>query len=745
MPEESNGSEKPKKKEVLDLLEDKSKIASRRQRRRAQLEQEEAAEEERKRNSVEEQKKNALDLFSDDKPKKKRGGAARKANVLPPISKLKEEEAKKAEAASSSDTLAAVLASAGIAPGAEKKTDEPAEKDAPAPAAEKAAEVAPVEESAAAGDEKLISLKPPVVIKDLAAAMGLKPLYLIKDLMEMDVFANPDQSIEPDVAAKLCEKHGFAFEREKREKGGGVHKVEEVIEEPEAPKEEPKEQLHLRAPIITFMGHVDHGKTSLIDRIRDAKVVAGEAGGITQHIGAYSVDHNGSKITFLDTPGHAIFTEMRARGAGVTDIVVLVVAADDGIMPQTEEAINHAKAAGVEIIVAINKMDLPAANPDRIKAQLQERDLSPEDWGGTTICVPVSAQTGEGIDELLDMMALQAEVLELQANPKANARATVIEARLEQGRGATATVIVDSGTLRPGMPFICGPYNGKIKSLINDRGEKVKEAGPAMPVEVLGFSETPHVGDELVEMKSDRDAKKLSAERLEEARRQKLESPKRTRLEDIFSNIQDTSQKKRLKVLLKGDVQGSVEAICNALGDIKSDKIDLDIIHSGAGPISENDVLLASASDAIVLGFSTKLESSAVRVAKREGVQVKIFSIVYELIDQVKDAMLGMLDQETRENVVGHAEVKQVFKSKKGKAAGCLVIDGKMDRTGHARLLRDGMVVYDGDLGTLRRFQDDVKEVKTGVECGIRLGDYNDYEVGDIIECYHLEKLKQSL
>jgi len=424
---------------------------------------------------------------------------------------------------------------------------------------------------------------------------------------------------------------------------------------------------------------------------------------------------------------------------------VLVVAADDGIMPQTEEAIKHAQAANVEIVVAINKMDLPAANPERIKAQLQERGLAPEDWGGTTICVPVSAHTGEGVEDLLDMMALQAEVLELKANPDAIPRAVVIESRVEQGRGATATVIVESGTLRPGMPFICGPFSGKVKSLINDRGESVKEAGPAMPVELIGFSEVPHVGDEVVGMKSERDAKKLSEERLNERRLEKLAAPKRARLEDIFSDLQDTSQKKRLKVLLKCDVQGSVQAISTALGEIQSDKIDLDIISAAAGPISENDVLMASASDAVVLGFNTKLESSAVKVAKREGVQVKIYSIIYELIDQVREAMVGMLDTLTREKVIGHAEVRQVFKSKKGRAAGCVVIDGKIDRAAHARVLRDKQVVYDGKLGTLRRFQDDVKEVKMGTECGIRLGEYNDYEEGDIIECYLLEKLTQNL
>ncbi len=741
MAEESKGTDKPasKKKVALNLLDD-DKAASRRQRRRDEIDNQEQV---RLENSVEERKKNALNLFDDDdKPKKKRVRAANADRILPPISRLADAANKPTEDAVGNDPLAAALRSAGVDPEKAKAEKEAAEKVA----AEEAA--AAENESSEEGEEKaenVISIKPPIIIKDLAAAMGMKPFALIKDLMEMDVFANPGQSIEPDVAEKLCEKHGFEFEREKRAKGAGVHTAEVVIEEPEAPEEEPEDELKLRAPIITFMGHVDHGKTSLLDYIRKSRVTKGEAGGITQHIGAYSVEHKGGRITFLDTPGHAIFSEMRSRGAGVTDIVVLVVASDDGIMPQTEEAIKHAQAANVEIVVAINKMDLAAANPDRIKAQLQERGLAPEDWGGTTICVPVSAHTGEGLEDLLDMLALQAEVLELKANPDAIPRAVVIESRVEQGRGATATVIVETGTLRPGMPFICGPFSGKVKSLINDRGESIKEAGPAMPVELIGFSEVPHVGDEVVGMKSDRDAKKLSAERLDERRLEKLEAPKRARLEDIFSDLQDTAQKKRLKVLLKCDVQGSVQAISTALGEIQSDKIDLDIISAAAGPISENDVLMASASDAVILGFNTKLESSAVKVAKREGVQVKIYSIVYELIDQVREAMVGMLDTLTREKVIGHAEVRQVFKSKKGRAAGCVVIDGKIDRTAHARVLRDKQVVYDGKLGTLRRFQDDVKEVKMGTECGIRLGEYNDYEEGDIIECYLLEKLTQKL
>ena len=563
----------------------------------------------------------------------------------------------------------------------------------------------------------------------------------------MGVFANPATSLDADQVAALCEKHGFTYERVKREKGAGVKAPVEVVKVPEAiaPEKEPKDSLKVRTPIITVMGHVDHGKTSLLDYIRRTKVVSGEAGGITQHIGAYSVDHNGTQLTFIDTPGHAIFTEMRARGADVTDIVVLVVAANDGIMPQTKEAIMHAKAAGKTIIVAVNKCDLPAADPVRVRTQLMENDLMPTDFGGDIECVDISAHTGAGIDDLLDLLCLQAEVMDLQANPRANCRASIIEARIEQGKGSSATVIVQSGTLKVGMPFICGPYAGKVKTLFNDKGKSIKKVTPGMPAEVSGFLQTPNVGDEMVEMENEKSARKLSEERQEELRQQRLAAPKRSRMEDILAMMGDGNQKAVLKLYLKGDVQGSVEAIKKAILDIESEKVECQFIGASAGPISESDILLASSSDAIVLGFNVKVESNAVKAVKREGVQVKIYSIVYELIDQVKDAMLGLLEPETRETILGHAEIRQVFKLNKGKAAGSYVSDGKMLRTAEARVLRDGQVVFDGRMSTLRRFQDEVEEVKSGLECGIRLADYNDYEEGDIIECYSLEKIKQTL
>ena len=632
------------------------------------------------------------------------------------------------------------------APAPEEKKPAPVAAPTPAPAPEPAP-AAPAEVAKPAAAEGVINVKAPVSVADLATLMGLKPFKLIAELLPMGVFANPTTLLDSDQLAALCEKHGFAYERVKREKGAGVKAPVEVVKVPEAvaPDAEPEDVLKERTPIITVMGHVDHGKTSLLDYIRSTKVVAGEAGGITQHIGAYTVQHGERKLTFIDTPGHAIFTEMRARGADVTDIVVLVVAANDGIMPQTREAILHAKAAEKTIIVAVNKCDLPAADPVRVRTQLMEEGLVPTDFGGDIECVDVSAHTGAGIDDLLELLCLQAEVLELKANPRANCRASIIEARMEQGKGSSATVIVQCGTLKVGMPFICGPYAGKVKTLFDDQGKSIKKVTPGMPAEVSGFLETPNVGDELVEMDSERAARKLSEERQEELRQERLAAPKRSRMEDILAMMGDGAQKAVLKLYLKGDVQGSVEAIKKAILDIESEKVECQFIGAAAGPISENDVLLASSSDAVILGFNVKVETNAVKAVKREGVQVKIYSIVYELIDQVKDAMLGLLEPETRETILGHAEIKQIYKLNKGKAAGSYVSDGKMLRTAEARVLRDGPVVFDGKMSTLRRFKDEVEEVKSGLECGIRLADYDDYEEGDVIECYSLEKIKQTL
>ena len=710
----AESSDTPKKnKESLDLISDADKKLSRRERQR---------EEASKVKTVDDQKKEALDIFEEEGAERKtsvvrkKGGDKKK---LPAISKL-----------------------------ADNKDDEFAANQASANANEDGA-AAEGDQGAVEGGEKsgnVITIKPPIIVSALADLMDLKSFQLMADLIKLEVFVAPHQAIEPDIAEKLCEMHGFTFEREKREKGGGVHKEKKKIKEPKAKKieEEDQETLEYRAPIITFMGHVDHGKTSLLDFVRKSRVTSGEAGGITQHIGAYRVEHDGRPISFIDTPGHSIFTEMRARGADVTDIVVLVVAADDGIMPQTIEAIEHAKKAEKAVIVAINKCDMPGADPARVKTQLMEHGLQPVDFGGDIECVEVSAVTGQGMDELIELMALQAEVLELKANPRANARASVIEASIQAGKGPTATVMVQAGTLKVGVPFICGPYAGKVKTMLNDLGEQVKEAGPATPVEIIGFAELPHVGDELVQMKNERAAKKLSEERLEEKRNVRLVRPKQSRMEDLMSMVEGDNTI-QLKIILKGDVQGSVQAIENAINQIKSDKVEPRFIKSAAGAITENDILMASSSDAVVLGFNTKVESNAVRTAKREGVQVKLFSIVYELIDTVEEAMLGLLDPLTRESIIGHAEVKQVFKVRRGRAAGCVAKDGKLTRTAHARVLRGGVPVYDGKMSTLRRHQDEVEEVKQGIECGIRLGDFDEYEEGDIIECYILEKVEQTL
>ena len=667
-----------------------------------------------------------VSLIDRKRPAKKsqEGEAKTKRTVLPPISRIR------ASLEATSKPPPAQV------PSPELPSPEPAE---PTPA-----EAPPTAADVEAGpQQKVLLMKPPIVVKHFANELALKPHQLIAELMTHNIFANINQTIEPDIAAKIAEHHGFILEKERREKGGGVHKVEQQVVAPPPPVIEKKEELKPRAPIITFMGHVDHGKTSLLDAIRKTRVAAGEAGGITQHIGAYSVDHNGHKITFIDTPGHAAFTAMRARGANVTDIVVLVIAADDGIMPQTVEAINHAKAAPhVKIMVAANKIDLPGANLDRLKKQLQGQGLTPEDWGGETIICPVSATKGTGIDQLLEMMSLQAEVMELKASPTARPRGTVIEAQVEAGRGPTATVIVQMGTLKIGDPFICGNYSGKVKSLLDDRGKPVKQVGPSTPVKVLGFIGLPNAGDEFLVMESERATKQLSDERLETKRTNKLYVPQRATLETL---LETAGGRKVLRLVLKADTQGSVEAIVNALKQIETKKVDLDMIHAAVGPISESDILLASASDAVVVGFNVKVESMAVPAAKREGVQVKLYSIIYELLDQMKDAMAGLLDPELRETVIGHAEVKQVFGLSRGIVAGCLVTDGRIARVARARILRRRQPVYDGGISTLRRFQDDVKEVRSGLECGIKLGDFSEYQVGDIIECYQLEQIAQKL
>ena len=709
MPENSDSS--PKDSKVLDLL-DTTKKPSRRERQRKEAEVAPPAP-----SVLDAQKANALDLFADDKKPKVRKTARTGKSVIGTISKILDQE--------------------------EASANPPPEVVVPEPVA---TVVTAVEaEEIPSDDPKLIVIKPPILIPALAARLGLKPFNIMADLIKIGVFPAPNQPLEPEIAAKICEIHGFIFEREKRDKDKGVHKVEVIIKEPEAPVEEPVDLLKYRPPIITIMGHVDHGKTSLLDYLRKTKITAGEAGGITQHIGAYQVIHNDLEITFLDTPGHAIFSDMRARGADITDIVVLVVAANDGIMPQTLEAIKHAKKAKKTIIVAINKCDLPSANVDRVKSQLAENGLQTTDFGGDTEFAEVSAITGKGMDDLLDLMVLQAEVLELKANPKSTARAAVIEARVVPGRGTTATVIVESGTLKVGTPFICGPFAGKVRSLINDRGVAVKSAHPGMPVEVIGFEELPNVGDHLTEMKTEREAKALATDRQEAQRLVRLKPQHRNRMEDLYSMVRDGGGKAQLKLILKCDVQGSVEAIRKAVLAITSDKVECSFITAAAGPITESDISFAASTEAVILGFNVKVEAKAVKSAKAADVDLKLYSVVYELIDQVREAMLGLLEPLTRETVIGHAEVRQIFKLNRGRVAGSFVTDGRIHRKAHARVVRGGIQVFDGRMSTLRRFKDEVEEVRTNFECGIRLGEFNEYEEGDIIECYKLEKYAQTL
>ncbi|MFU8893548.1 MAG: translation initiation factor IF-2 [Luteolibacter sp.] len=710
MPEKSDKN--PEESKVLDLLDDSAKKISRRERKRLE------AEVANQPSAIEQAKSKALDLFAEQEKPKVRKTKPQPTKVLGSISKILERE-----------DPSMVPSAPAATPSANPET----------PAVEHA------EESVESDDPKLIVIKPPILVTALAARLGLKPFNVMADLIKLSVFPAPNQPIEPEIAAQVCEMHGFVFEREKRDKDKGFHKVDEVITEPELPTEEPEDNLKARPPIITIMGHVDHGKTTLLDRLRNSKVAAGEAGGITQHIGAYQVHHNGHDITFLDTPGHAIFSDMRARGADITDIVVIVVAANDGLMPQTLEAIKHARSAGKEIVVAINKCDLPAANIDRVKAQLAENGLQTTDYGGSTEFAEISALTGDGVENFLELLALQAEVLELKANPKTTARAAVIEARVVPGRGTSATVIVESGTLKVGTPFICGPYSGKVRTLVNDLGENVKSAAPGTPVEVIGFEELPNVGDHLTEMKNEREAKTLAGERQEALRLERLKPQHRNRLEDLYAMVNEGGGKAQLKIILKGDVQGSVEAIRKAVLAIESDKVEASFVTASAGPVTESDIQYAASTGAFIIGFNVKVEAKAVKAAKAAAVEVKLFSVVYELIDQVREAMLGLLEPLTREKIIGHAECRQVFKLSRGRAAGSFVTDGKIHRKAHARVIREGVPVFDGKMSTLRRFQDEVEEVRTNFECGIRLGEFNEYQEGDIIECYELEKIPQTL
>ena len=578
-----------------------------------------------------------------------------------------------------------------------------------------------------------VSIPDEINVGELASRMKKTAVEVIKQLIKLGVMASVSDVIDYDTAALVAMELGCKVEHEV------VVTVEDRLIDDHVDTED---ELVPRAPVVVVMGHVDHGKTSLLDRIRSANVVAGEAGGITQHIGAYRVMVNGNPVTFLDTPGHEAFTTMRARGAMVTDIAILVVAADDGIMPQTIESINHAKAAGTPIVVAINKMDLPGANPDRVKQDLTKYDLVPEEWGGDTIVCPISAKTGEGVKELLENLVLQAEIMELKANPNRPARGTVVEARLDKGRGPIMTVLVQNGTLRTGDIIIAGTAVGRVRVMTNDRGERISEAGPSVPVEIAGMSEVPSAGDVFNAVADERMARALAEERLAAQRSAAaVGAGKKVSLEDLFARIQE-GDLKDFNIIVKADVQGSAEAVKSSLEKLSNEEVRVRVIHSGVGAINESDVMLASTSNAVIVGFNVRPDNAARDSAERSKVELRMYRVIYDCINDVEAAMKGMLAPKFHEVIIGHAEVRQTFRvSKVGTVCGCYVQDGKIQRNCSVRVNRDNIVIFEGELASLRRFKDDVKEVASGYECGMQVEKFNDIKEGDIIECFVNEQL----
>ena len=580
---------------------------------------------------------------------------------------------------------------------------------------------------------KSIVIPEVLTIKELADKMKIVPSVIVKKLFMQGKIVTVNQEIDYETAEEIALEFDILCEKEE---------VVDVIEELLKEDEEDEKKMKKRPPVVCVMGHVDHGKTSLLDAIRHTNVISGEAGGITQHIGAYVVEINGEKITFLDTPGHEAFTAMRLRGAQSTDIAILVVAADDGIMPQTVEAINHAKAAGVEIIVAVNKIDKPSANIDRVKQELTEYELIPEDWGGSTVVVPVSAKTGEGLEDLMEMIILTAEVMELKANPNRRARGLVLEAQLDKGRGSVATVLVQKGTLRIGDAVAAGSAHGKVRAMMDDKGRRVKEAGPSVPVEILGLNDVPNAGEVFVECANDKEARSFAETFISQSKVKLLEETKsKLSLDDLFTQIQEGNLKE-LGIVVKADVQGSVEAIKQSLLKLSNDEVVVKIIHGGVGAINESDVSLASASNAIIIGFNVRPDATAKETAEREGVDIRLYRVIYNAIEDVEAAMKGMLDPVFEEKVLGHAEVRQTFKaSGVGTIAGSYVLDGTFERDCSVRITRDGIVIYEGALASLRRFKDDVKEVRAGYECGFVFTNFNDVKEGDQVEAFKMVEI----
>jgi len=586
--------------------------------------------------------------------------------------------------------------------------------------------------------KKSVKLTPGMTVKEFAELIGQRPADIVRKLMDMGQMLTFNQPMHVEAASMIAEEAGVKVEVAV-EKGG-----EDLLED--ITQVQGEVRLEPRPPVVTIMGHVDHGKTSLLDAIRETKVAEGEAGGITQHIGAYTVTVHGKQVTFLDTPGHEAFTAMRARGAKVTDIVILVVAADDGVMPQTVEAIHHAKAAGVPLIVAMNKIDKPAANPDRVRNSLSEHGLISEAWGGDTIMVEVSAKQKTGLDQLLEMILLQAEVLELKADPHQLAKGAVVEAKLERGRGPVATVLVQSGTLHVGDAFVVGAFSGKVRALIGHTGAKVQQAGPSVPVEVIGLPGVPSAGDVFQAVKDERIAREIAEDRARKQRAAELAGAGKVSLDDLFAKIQEGSVKE-LSLVIKADVQGSSEALATAVEKLPTDVVKLRVIHNGVGGITESDVLLAAASNAIIIGFNIRPEPKASDLAEKEHVDVRLYTIIYDALNDIKAAMEGLLEPTLKERVLGRAEVRQVFTvSKAGTIAGSYVIDGTITRaSAGVRVIRDNVVVYQGKLGSLRRFKDDVREVQQGYECGIGVENFSDIKTGDVIEAYAIEKIATKL
>ena len=597
--------------------------------------------------------------------------------------------------------------------------------------------VRPAEKKVEPGEEKIkvITLPETITIKDLADKMKIPSSQIIKKLFLQGKVVTVNEEISYEEAEEIAVEYEILCEKEV---------VVDVIEELLKEDEEDPATMTSRPPVVCVMGHVDHGKTSLLDAIRNTKVIEGEAGGITQAIGAYVVNVNGRKITFLDTPGHEAFTAMRMRGANATDIAILVVAADDGVMPQTVEAINHAKAAGIEIIVAVNKIDKPSANIDRVKQELSEYELVSEDWGGSTVFAPVSAKTGEGIKELLEMILLTSDILELKANANRKARGMVIEAQLDKGRGPVATVLVQKGTLKVGDFIAAGPSHGKVRAMIDDSGRRVKEAGPSTPVEILGLNDVPGAGEVFVALESDKEAKNFAETFIAQNKVKLLDDTKaksKMSLEGLFSKIQEGNLKE-LNLILKADVQGSVEAVKESLLKLSNEEVVVKIIHSGVGAINESDVILASASDAIIIGFNVRPDATAKATAETEGVDIRLYDVIYKAIEDVEDAMKGMLDPVFEEKIIGHAEIRQIFKASGiGNIAGSYVLDGVMQRGCLIRITRAGEQIYEGKLASLKRFKDDVKEVKSGFECGLVFEEFGDFAELDVVEGYVMEEV----